>query len=584
MSSKNTDPRFAGAKNLVIGLDGYDVDLMEQFGEDSLPNLFELMKTGVWSRQKSVMPPATLPNWTTFLTGVDPGCHGVFDFASRDFDASDYRIRFTGGTVREAPLLVERLDAEGLRCACLSFPATYPPPALEHGVFMSGWDAPVAFEDDASFVHPASLHAAIKARFGATRFDDVDEFDAEKPGWHDELANALVRRVERKVALSEWLLSRQGWDLFMVYFGESDTVSHHLFAHHDECSPRHLADKTSVRAKAGLREVYEALDRAVGQLLRAAGPGTELTILSDHGSGGASQQILYLNRALCDAGLLTFREPNAVERFRSEVTRRAKDIALTFLSPTLRERVFAFANAELPSVLESAVRFGGIDMKNTRAFSEELNYFPGVWLNMKGRDPSGVVDVKERASVIREVRRALLALIDPWNGQKVVRQVWEREELFDGPFLERAPDLLLDLNLRTHSSVPTKAYSYNLMPSATAPAYSGAFRQLSEAEFHGRKGRSLAGSHRNHGFYLAHGPSVSALPEISSSIRDAAPTMLARMGIAVPAECTGRVLYEALKDIGAEARPLSPHKHKEHDNQKGEAEIERRLRALGYVD
>lgn len=572
-----------GAAHLVIGLDGYDVDLMLAFGEDSLPNLFRLMRTGAWSRQKSVMPPATLPNWTTFLTGVDPGRHGVFDFASRDFDAPSYRIRFTGGTVRQAPLLVERLDAEGLRCACLSFPATYPPPKLEHGMFMSGWDAPVAFEDDPSFVHPTSLHASIKARFGKTRFDDVDEFDAEKPGWHDELAAALVRRANRKVALSEWLLAKSRWDVFMVYFGESDTASHHLFAHHDAGSPRHLSEDTTARSRAGLRQVYEALDGAVGKILEAAGEGTELTILSDHGSGGASKEVLYLNRALAEAGLLSFKKPSAIERVRSEVTRRAKDVALTVLTPAIRERVFAFANAELPSALESSVRFGGIDMSQTRAFSDELNYFPGVWLNLKGRDPEGVVSKGDRAAVIREVRRALLALVDPWNGQKVVRQVWEREELFDGPFVERAPDLLLDLHLR-RATEEAAGYSYNLMPSATAPEFTGPFRQLSRAEFHGRKGRSLGGSHRNHGFYLAHGPSVNAVHEIESSIRDAAPTMLARMGIAVPPECTGRVLYEVLKDVGAEARPLTSQPQTAHKAEKGEAEIERRLRALGYVD
>jgi len=136
----------AGA--LVLGLDGFDLGLVERFGADRLPNLHSLMSRGAFAALESVQPPATLPNWTTFLTGVDPARHGVFDFTTR----KGYQVRFTAGTVREEPTLFTQLDQLGLRCACLSFPATWPPERLEHGVFVSGWDAPVAFEADRSFM------------------------------------------------------------------------------------------------------------------------------------------------------------------------------------------------------------------------------------------------------------------------------------------------------------------------------------------------------------------------------------------------------------------------------------------------
>ncbi|MCA9601530.1 MAG: alkaline phosphatase family protein, partial [Myxococcales bacterium] len=129
------------AKHLLIGFDGADLHVVEELGAEALPNLFALMERGAFSPLESVKPPATLPNWLTFLTGVDPGEHGVFDFTVRE----GYGVRFRAGTVREAPLLAERLDTMGQRTAWLSFPGTWPPPALEHGVFISGWDAPVAF-------------------------------------------------------------------------------------------------------------------------------------------------------------------------------------------------------------------------------------------------------------------------------------------------------------------------------------------------------------------------------------------------------------------------------------------------------
>ena len=97
------------ARHLVLGLDGADLDLVRAFGPHRLPALFALMNRGAFAHQASVMPPATLPNWTTFLTGLDPGRHGVFDFTTR----SGYDVRFTAGTVREAPTLVARLDKLG---------------------------------------------------------------------------------------------------------------------------------------------------------------------------------------------------------------------------------------------------------------------------------------------------------------------------------------------------------------------------------------------------------------------------------------------------------------------------------------
>ena len=256
------------ARHLIIGFDGFDLAIVRDLGPGLLPHVHSVMARGAFSAQRSVEPPATLPNWTTFLTGVDPGRHGVFDFTTRH----GYDVRFSGGSVREAPSVMSRLDALGLRCACLFFPATYPPEQLANGVFVSGWDAPVAFEADASFVWPPAMHASLVKRFGAQRFDDVDEFDADRPGWHAELPRALEERAGRKRDLAAWLLAGEQWDAFAIYFGESDTAAHYLYGLHDPRSPRHPSEHPGSGARpSGLARVYAALDRALGELLAAAG-------------------------------------------------------------------------------------------------------------------------------------------------------------------------------------------------------------------------------------------------------------------------------------------------------------------------
>lgn len=554
------------ARHLVLGLDGADLTLVRELGPERLPALHALMQRGTFAPQRSVQPPATLPNWTTFLTGTDPGVHGVFDFTTR----SGYRVRFAAGTVRAAPTIVSRLDRLGLACACVGFPATWPPDRLEHGVFISGWDAPVAFEADRSFVWPPRLHDAIVERFGPYRFDDVDEFDAESAGWHERLPDALERRIERKTELLQWLLEGRPWDLFACYFGESDTAAHHLMSLHDPASPRRPPG-TPTEGDSGLARVYRALDAAVATLVdRAGGSDVEVTVVSDHGSGGSSDKVLYLNRALADAGLLRF----APRRATGRLVGALKQTALTRLPPRLRERIFRWGGARLPSLLESRARFGAIDMRRTAVFSDELNYFPAVHLNLRGREPHGTVAPEDAPRVVREVTAALRALRDPWTGAPVVAAVHPRETLFEGPLVHRAPDLLLELHL-------DRGYSYNLMPSGDAET---AFQRLAPDEYLGRKGRSMPGSHRSHGLYVAAGPQIGAVGEVDAHIADAAATLLARMGLAVPPEMAGRVLWEALEEgaVAEGALPEAPSRPRPTGGD--EARIESRLRALGYIE
>ena len=549
---------------LVIGLDGVDLGVVESLGAGRLPHLHGLMERGAFAALESVQPPATLPNWTTFLTGMDPGQHGVFDFTSR----RGYQVRFTAGTAREAPTVFKQLDALGLKCACLSFPATWPPEKLEHGVFVSGWDAPVAFEADRSFMWPPSLYDETVEAFGTPTFDDVDEFNADEPGWIDELPSALARRVERKTNWARWLIERDDWDVFAIYFGESDTAAHYLWAHHDPASPRRPAE-VSAEQTEGLALVYQALDRAVGALLEASGPNTEVTILSDHGSGGSSDKVVHINRLLAEQGLLRFKP------HRPNLGARLKEIALRRFPPRLRERIFRLGNAWLPSRLESNVRFGNIDMGHTVAFSDELNYFPGVHLNLEGREPSGIVPAEDRHEAMLRVRAALLAVRDPWSGKPVFANVTPREELFEGPYVDRAPDLLLDLNL-------DDGYSYNVMPSGKA---SDAFRRLTPGEYLGKKGRSLPGSHRSHGFMAMAGPNVLRAGRIDAHIADLTATLLHRLKLSVPTGFRGRVLWEAVHHEDDDStRVLPPVAAAAPKPAANEGIVESRLRALGYIE
>jgi predicted AlkP superfamily phosphohydrolase/phosphomutase len=552
-------------RHLIVGIDGADWDVIDAIGPGRLPALSALRARGAWARLTSVLPFATLPNWTTFLTAADPGAHGVFDFTQRD----GYRVRFTSGSARAIPTWLARLDAAGRTCACLSFPGTYPPERFANGLAISGWDSPVAFEADRSFVWPEASFDTITKRFGPIRFDEVDEFDTESARFHDTLGETLAGKVTRRAALYEHLLGERSWDVFACYFGETDTAAHHLFGCFDPRSPRH-PEGTSRRAADGLPRVYEAIDRALARLVAHAGDEVEITLVSDHGSGPSSDKVLFVNRALEQAGLLAFRPT----RLGARVTSALKEAALTALPPRAKERAFMAMGRALPGWLESRARFAAIDMTRTRVFSEELNYFPSLCINLRGREPDGIVLASELPKIRAALETLARALVDPWTGARVIAAIHARSDVYFGEHVERAPDFVLEMNLDDGAS-------YNLMPSSGAGSI---FRKLAPSEWLGRKGRSLAGSHRPHGAYLAAGPSVRACGEVTAHIADASATCLARMGVALPDAASGRVLDEILVGRAHRALPLPEVAPTQPSSENDLARTEARLRALGYVD
>ncbi|HKA28122.1 MAG TPA: alkaline phosphatase family protein, partial [Candidatus Binatia bacterium] len=287
------------ARLLVIGLDGATLDLVAPWAAaGDLPVLARLMATGAWGPLRSTVPPATFPAWTSLVTGVNPGRHGVLDFVERV--PGTLRVRFVNGSQRRTPALWSRLSAAGRRVAVLTVPATYPPEPV-NGVMVSGFDSPVSSAIDGSFVFPRAFHAEVERLVGRVPFADFQEVRTGRR-WHERAVVSLLDGVGRRATLTEAVLRREHWDACMVVFGESDTVAHHFWRYHDPASPRHAPGK---HADAVAR-VYRALDTAVGRLIAAAGDAT-VAIVSDHGSGGAGDRAVHLNRYLASQGLLGFR-------------------------------------------------------------------------------------------------------------------------------------------------------------------------------------------------------------------------------------------------------------------------------------
>ncbi|MCB9777319.1 MAG: alkaline phosphatase family protein [Alphaproteobacteria bacterium] len=552
-----------GARALVIGWDGATWDLADRFMADGdMPVLAGLVAAGVRAPLNSTTPPMTLPSWSSMLTGCNPGRHGIFDFVRRVPGSG--RLEFTNSTWRAVPTVHRVLSDRGARVASIAVPTTWPPDDID-GVVVSGFDSPVSTGIDGSFCHPPSLYAELQRRFGGLKFADFQESDIGE-GWHAAALACLRREIPRKEAIASWLLGQERWDLFMLLFGESDTVCHHFWMFHDERSPRFRGDAPRDLREA-IRTIYRELDATLGRLLEVAQPDV-LCICSDHGFGGAGVHVLHLNRFLEAHGWLRYQRQVRVEGLRSGsgLLDRARASAVQRIPAALQGRVFRAVPKRLLGRIEGRSRYGDIDLSATRALSDEMNYAATLHLEV----PEG-----ERAAATRE----LAALLATWevDGHRPVTAVHRREDLYEGPCVDRSPDLVVDLALRD-------GYSYTLLPSLRA-APGCTWRVLAPHEHAGGKGLGMNGSHRQHGLLLLQGRGVRQAVQVQAGMPDIAPTLLALLGEAVPEHMDGAVLIDALERPRDDAR-VAWDGPTPAARPTGDAEsdaIRRRLEGLGYL-
>lgn len=523
---------------LLLGLDGLEPSLAERWMDAGLlPHLARLRDEGVFARLASTRPPVTFPAWTTCVTGVGPGRHGIFDFTT--LPPGTRQIRFVNSRDRQAPALWNILSDAGRRVCVLGVPGTYPPEAV-NGVLVAGFDSPVSTGIDASFVNPRERYAQVSA-WG---FADFQEGDIG-PGWHEAAHRSLLDGIARKEEIAMKLFREEPWDFAMVVFGEADTASHHFWLFHDSGSPRHRPGWENA-----LRDIYLRLDEAVGKLRAAFGEDAVVGVVSDHGFGGAGTGVAHLNNWLAEQGYLHFTaaRPNWM-----------KALALRLVPTAWRGKIFR-RFIGLANRAESHARFDGIDWSRSRAWSEELSYFPTVRISVQGRDPEGTVPPEEYEAFVR----ALCAHLERWEA---VAKAWPRSEIYAGPMVEDAPDIVLELALeKGYSITPLRARD------------GAAFRRLAPDEYLGGKERGMNGTHRELGVLFLSVPAGCA----GASLLDIAPTVLAAMGVAGP-PMEGRDLIgggatpeaSVTTDFAVAASPYSAEE---------EAQIEARLRALGYFE
>ncbi len=272
----------------VLGLDGVGAPLVEALTDAGvMPRMAALRRAGTLARMTSSIPTISSVSWSGFMTGANPGRHGIYGFT--DVKPESYAVYFPNyGHVR-APTVWDALGAHGLRSIVLNIPNTYPAKSID-GVLVSGF---VAVNLERAVSPPAALEVLKRHGYKI----DVDYMNAnERPEafFTDLFATLAARRKTLRHFLTE-----EPWDCFIGVVTETDRLHHYFWSQYvDPQAPWHQR----------FLDFYAEVDAAIGDLADALPDDTPLFIVADHGHTLIESEF-YPNVWLREQGLLAFKSP-----------------------------------------------------------------------------------------------------------------------------------------------------------------------------------------------------------------------------------------------------------------------------------
>lgn len=542
LGERSADEVLVAKRLLIIGLDGATFTILKPLmAAGKMPHLRSVMESGASGPLRSTTPALTPAAWTTFLTGKQPGTHGIIDFEQYDSLTNTFKMN-TACCGDHSPTIWKILGDRGLKVGSVNVPMTYPPVPV-NGFMVSGFETPGPESD---FVYPQELRDELLSRWAdptcgknwrRKTFGGLAQFRRN--------VDYMSQSFHQGADMTIWLGDKHGWDVLMVVLKLVDNLQHKTWKHLDPRFAHRDKKKREIAFAA-----FEALDVAVGKLLDyAAENEAAVMIVSDHGHGSLEGKV-HPNALLQRWGYL-HSKPGTGAGARSQNVRQAGRL----------ERV-------LP-----------LDLSKTRAAVMHAGIGGFLYFNLKGRQPTGIVEPSDYEALRDElIARFLGEECQARNPQgesvSLFSEVHRPEEVYGcsreaQPWL---PDLILIpqpslcVVRRLRGDTVVKWFSY----------------------------RRMEGTHRQDGIFLTAGPGIGHQEDVRAHIVDCAPTALAMIGQSIPEDFEGRVITEAftepplIKTASVTAETVTPglsgqpapEAYSEDDLKK----VTERLSDLGYLE
>jgi predicted AlkP superfamily phosphohydrolase/phosphomutase len=499
---------------VVIGLDGATFrQVLPRVEEGKLPSFGKLLKEGARGTLESTVPPTTPPAWSSMLTGVNPGRHGIFDFRLTPH-ADVQRPLIDMGRMKSIKIW-EALERAGMTAGFLNVPVMYPPVPLK-GWMVSGMMTP---SREAAFTWPVELKEELLAalpdyvvdvdipRYDNTFWEDMEVF-------LDDLEHCTRRRIDAFFHLWE----RRPVDFLMAVFIATDRIGHLLWKLLDPACP-HSRTAPAAKVRRRVDAIYGLLDGLLGEAAaRAERGGSMLVVMSDHGFG-ATDGFFNANRLLEEMGLLRIRKEVAARKRMFYRAWKIGDSRLVtrILPKGFQRRLRGRIRKGRSSFINDLEPF--LDFEGTPVFYASIPCH-GYFIRRAG---SGAVVTGDAAygETRERVKRALEEVRHP-DGKPMVSGLWDREELYSGPMVRFAPDVVFAM--RDFSIVPRPL--------------------LGATDLYRPASDQPNGFHRMDGIVLLWGEGISSAMIENAKMIDIAPTIIDKMNLPMPPVVEGKSLLQ----------------------------------------
>ncbi|MFO1068934.1 MAG: alkaline phosphatase family protein [Geminicoccaceae bacterium] len=493
-------------KTLVLGLELGDGPLLLQGARDGrLPRLRALLDRGTTGALATTAEQLHVSAWPSLYTGTGPGQHGVY-FTFQPAPGVQGHQRFFEGLYGRPT--VWRMAAEaGRRCVVMDAP-------YSHAEAGYGGPEIIDWGSWAQYLKTQSVPPALLGELKQAVGDYPLGLEAHDIGLAAQDAAAIEARILRalpaKAQAASWLLRRGDWDLAFIVFGETHPAAHYCWTPGDPAQTR-------------LMRIYAALDKALGEVIDAAGDDTAVLVVSGDAVGPNNAGWHLLPEVLARLGHFASAEfaqaagqpPPQPKGF--DPVKAVRDL----LPKDFRKSLARMMPTGMRDKLAKRVDTASIDWSRTRAFCLPTDLEGLIRVNLRGREPMGIVEPgADYEALLDQLEAEIRALVEPSTGQPVVADVLRTDRVFPGPRRDYLPDLIVVWE----RAAPVTTVSSAAVGAVAAPSPDG-----------------RPGTHKGPGFLLACGPGIPTGHALERPhIFDLAPTLLSRLGVPVPAHIEGR--------------------------------------------
>jgi len=392
-------------KLLVIGLDATPPKLLYDEFIDDLPTLGGLVKDSTRYLMRTTYPPITIPAWAVMVTGRTPGELGIYGFRHRK--PGDVRSSYiVNSRMIKDPTIWDTLSRKGMKSVVVSVPPSYPPRPIR-GYMISCFITP---DPGKMYTWPPTLKRELESKFGPYLFDVIYRTEEK-----DRVIRELWEMTSQHFKVLNHLMDK-GWDFFMFVEIGVDRVQHAFWKFFDKSHHKYVPGNPYENV---IRDYYKLLDKELEKMLKKVPKDTAIVVVSDHGAK-AMKGAFAINQWLMEEGYLKLKE---------EPKKPGVDI-----EPEM------------------------IDWSKTIAWGWG-GYYSRIFINLKGREPNGIVEPKDYEKVIEDLKDSIKSVKGP-NGEPWKTEAYTPQELYPAVNGD-PPDLMVfldDLNWRAAGTIgwPTK--------------------------------------------------------------------------------------------------------------------------------